>query len=97
MSEKKRSLDSEKKKGYRIIAYVERIEEVDRGEDDPEVVIIYKKTIGTMSGACNLNMKKNATTITLGGVDNVVLKPDPSVKLHVGSMAGGGSVKMNLF
>lgn len=96
MSEKKRSLDSEKKRGYRIIAYVERIEEVDLGENDPEVVIIYKKTIGTISGACNLNVKKNATTITLDGVNNIVLKPDPSVKLHVGTMLGGGSVKMKI-
>lgn len=53
MSEKKRSRETPKK-GYRIIASIERIE----GDEQPEVIIISKKTIGTIDASCEINMKK---------------------------------------
>jgi len=101
MSSKKRfasasATDQSPKKGYRIICTIDRIEEFDMKEEDTPVVLVTTATIGRIDASCDVNMQKGNRKISLRGVDNVVILPDPSVKVYATNVGGTGVIKMTL-
>jgi hypothetical protein len=90
MSTKKQrsATDESPKKGYRIVCTIDRIEEFDMKEDDTPVVLVTTATIGSIDASCEVNMQKGNRTISLRGVDNVVILPDPSVKVFATKVKG---------
>lgn len=86
---KKRSLIQ---KGYRIVCTIDRIEEFDIREGDATtVMLVTTETINSIHTACDINMTKGKRTIRLPGIDNIVISPDPSVKVLAMDVGGGAS------
>jgi hypothetical protein len=80
--------DESPKKGYRIVCTIDRIEEFDMKEDDTPVVLVTTAAIGSIDASCDMNIQKGNRKISLRGVDNVVILPDPSVKVFATKVKG---------
>jgi hypothetical protein len=96
MSSKKRSgAKTDKRKGYKIICKIERIEEFDLKDDDEEqIVLVTTDTIGMIDVSCKMNMRDGRRKITLKHADNLVITPDPSVQIWAQEVGGTGGIKM---
>lgn len=99
MSEKKRSApfkSEKKKKGYRITCVIDKIEEFDLGAGDEEkqIVIVTTDTIGSIEASCVMNMKSGKRQVTLKGVDNLIITPNPNVEIWARDMGGMGGIKI---
>jgi hypothetical protein len=84
-------------KGYRIVCVIDRIEEFDMQEGDTATVkLVTTKTIGSITTRCDIDMTKGKRTISLPGIDNVVITPDPSVKVCVTNIESKGGVGISI-
>lgn len=96
MDESKKRERKIKKKAYRIICKIDRIEEIELGSEneDVDVVLETTDTINVIDGDCQLEMTNGKTKISLGDVENVMIVPDKKLRMTVREMKGGSSINI---